>query len=50
MAGGEILPIGASAAGKMGSGDPQMIEKLGKSLLDRRFFRCSWGFDGSSPE
>ena len=21
-----------------------------KSLLDQRFFCCSWGFDGSSPE
>ena len=40
MAGGETLPIGAGAAGKMGSGDPQMVEKLDKSLLDRRFFRC----------
>jgi hypothetical protein len=39
MAGGETLPIGAGAAGKMGSGDPQMVEKLIKSLLDRCFFR-----------
>ena len=50
MAGGETLPIGAGTAGKMGAGDPQMVEKLGKSLLDRRFFRCNWGFDGPSPE
>ena len=50
MAGGETLPIGAGAAGKMGAGGPQMVEKLGKSLLDRRFFRCNWGFDGPSPE
>ena len=50
MAGRETLPIGAGAAGKMGSGNLQMIEKLGKSLLDRRFFRCRWSFDGSSPE
>jgi len=50
MAGGQTLPIGAGTAGKMGSGDSQMVEKLGKSLLDRRFFCCSWGFDGPSPE
>jgi hypothetical protein len=40
MAGGETLPIGASTAGEMGSSDPQMVEKLVKPLLDRRFFRC----------
>ena len=40
MVGGETLPIGAGAAGKMGSGDPQMVEQLDKSLFDRRFFRC----------
>jgi hypothetical protein len=40
MAGGETLPIGAGTAGEMGSGGPQMVEQLVKSLLDRRFFRC----------
>ena len=40
MAGSQTLPIGTSTAGKMGLGDPQMVEKLVKSLLDRRFFRC----------
>jgi len=50
MTGGEILPIGSGTTGEMGSDDPQMVEKLGKSLLDRRFFRCNWGFDGPSPE
>jgi hypothetical protein len=34
----------------MGSGDPQIVEKRGKSLLDRRFLWCSCGFDASSPE
>jgi hypothetical protein len=50
LVGGETLPVGAGAAGKMGAGDPQMVEQLVKPLLDRRFFRCGWRFDGSSPE
>jgi hypothetical protein len=50
IAGGETLPIGACTAGEMGSGDPQMAEELVKPSLDRRFFRCGGGSDGSSPE
>jgi hypothetical protein len=34
----------------MGSRDPQIVEKRGKSLLDRRFLWCSCGFDAPSPE
>jgi hypothetical protein len=37
-------------AGKMGSNDLYPVEKLGKALLDRHRFWCSWGLHGSSPE
>jgi hypothetical protein len=50
VVGDQTLPIGTSTAGNMGSDNVQAVEKLGKSLLDRRFFWCSWGRDGSSPE
>jgi hypothetical protein len=50
VVGDQTLPIGPSTAGNVGSDSVLAIEKLDKSLLDRRFFWCSWGCDGSSPE
>jgi hypothetical protein len=50
MSGREALQIGRAAPGKMRGDDPEMVEKLGESGLDRAVLReFSDGGYGCSP-